>query len=271
MIPRFNLHTHTLLCDGSDSAEDMVRSAISCNCEGIGFSGHSHLEFAGGWCMSPENTQEYIREILCLKEKYKKDIEIRLGIEYDFYSELDTTKFEYIIGSVHYVEKNGHFIPVDETAELLDADIKKYYNGDYFAFCSDYYKNLSLVYEKTHCDIVGHFDLVSKFNENNRLFDENDARYRNAAFETADALMNENVIFEINTGAISRGYRKFPYPARFILEYLAQKNARITVTTDTHSKDTILYYYDEAIEYARSCGIKELYFMKNGKFQSFEI
>lgn len=271
MIPKFNLHTHTVFCDGKNTAEEMVLEAIRLGCDGIGFSGHSFIEGPHDWTMREKRHKKYIEEVLRLRERYKDKLDVLLGIEYDTLSDIDISPYDYVIGSVHFTVKDGECIPVDLDAEDLKNKVNIHYGGDLYEFCSDYYRELCGVKEKTGCDIVGHFDLVTKFNEGGALFDTEDRRYRNAAFECLDVLLDKDVIFEINTGAISRGYRKLPYPEPQILRRIAEKGGRLTVTTDSHSTDSILCYYDGAVEYAKANGVRELYFPKNGSFAAYTI
>ena len=53
------------------------------------------------------------------------------------------------------------------------------------------------------------------------------------------------VIAEINTGAISRGYRNEPYPSNQILEYIKSKGGYFILSSDSHSKENIAYQYDK--------------------------
>ena len=271
VTPKFNLHTHTTFCDGANSAEEMVRAAIDLGCEGIGFSGHSYIPGETCWTMTEQGTEDYIKEILRVREKYKNSIEVLLGMEYDILSNIDTSVFDYVIGSVHFVTGKKRSIPVDLYKDELSRAIDENFSGDVYAFCEDYYNNLSGVYEKTKCDIVGHFDLVMKFNENGELFDVNNSRYKDMAFACLEKLAGKDLIFEINTGAISRGYRSLPYPYDFILKRMAEIGAKITLTTDCHSARDILCFYDESIEYAKSCGVKELYFPCGKSFAPYSI
>ena len=270
MTPRCNLHTHTNFCDGANTAEEMVLGAIASGCEALGFSGHSPL-VGEDWCMSESDMATYISEVRRLKEKYRDKIEIYLGLEYDTFSSCDTTQFDYIIGSVHFVKKEGAMIPVDLDAELLRVEIDKRYGGDFYAFSSDYYESMHSLYDKTGCDIVGHFDLLTKFNGGDRFFDETSPKYRGYALDALDALIDKDLIFEINTGAISRGYRREPYPADFILRRIVERGGRIMINSDSHASDTILGYFPEALEYARSCGASEIVIMKNGELTSVKI
>jgi len=271
MTPLCNLHTHTNYCDGKNTAEEMVLAAIGLGFETLGFSGHSQLECGKDWCMSEEGTLKYIEEISALKEKYRDRIEIALGIEYDFLSECDKAPFDYIIGSVHHVVKDGRIIPVDLKADSLVEAVGESYGGDFYTFTRDYYDNMYSLCERTECDIVGHFDLVTKFNEGGKLFDESDKRYKDRALDALECLLKKDVIFEINTGAISRGYRKTPYPAEFLLRRMAESGAMVMLNSDTHSRDSISCHFDEAVEYAKYCGVKSLTIMRDGKFTEVKI
>ena len=121
-----DFHIHTTFCDGTDSAEDIVREAIRKKMKRLGFSGHSYTFFDESYCMSKSGTEEYKAEINRLKEEYRADIDILCGIEQDFYSKEPTDGYDYVIGSVHYIKKNGEYFPVDESAEILLNAAKKH-------------------------------------------------------------------------------------------------------------------------------------------------
>jgi histidinol-phosphatase (PHP family) len=118
---------------------------------------------------------------------------------------------------------------------------------------------------------VGHFDLLTKFNDCGRVFDESDKRYQTCALDALDFLLEKDLIFEINTGAISRGYRKTPYPAEFLLKRVAENGGRVVINSDCHNAYSILSNFPEAVQYASACGIKALTIIKNGKFTEIKI
>ena len=41
MIPLCNMHTHTVFCDGKNTVDEMVESAIKLGMKTLGFSGHA--------------------------------------------------------------------------------------------------------------------------------------------------------------------------------------------------------------------------------------
>ena len=251
-----NYHTHTPFCDGKNSAEEMVLTAIDRGFCVLGFSGHSYLHFDQSYPMRLEKYESYINEINALKEKYKDKIKILCGIEQDYFSPAPTYKFDYVIGSVHYVEKNGEYITLDLNAQDITDGANRLYGGDIYALIEDYYSLLGDVADKTGADIIGHFDILTKFHEQTPLFDLSHPRYVAAWKAAADKLLTKNVIFEINTGAIARGRRTFPYPNEDILLYLAERGAKFCINSDCHYAEKIDFWFDEAKKLAEKHNLK---------------
>ena len=238
-----NYHTHTTFCDGADNPEELVAEAIRLGCPEIGFSGHSYLEEDSG-CMSKQGTQEYCREIRRLREKYRDQITIRLGIEQDVFSEVDRQEFDFIIGAVHYVEKNGKKYAVDESREGFLFLLEEIYSGDAYALAEDYYALVSQVYQRTHCDIIAHFDLITKYNEDGCYFETSHPRYRSAAEGALEALLSSPCLLEVNTGAMARGYRSEPYPEKRLRDRWLASGKELIFSSDCHEKQNLLFGFD---------------------------
>lgn len=249
-----DFHVHTCYCDGKDTPENIVIEAISKGMKKIGFSGHSYMDFEG-FGMSDEILKNYKAEINRLKQKYKSQIEIFLGIELDYFSEVNTDDFDYIIGSVHYVTCNNKKIAVDHNIECFENAVKEC-NNDVYELCEKYFEIVSDIINKTDANIIGHFDLVSKFNERKNFFDENNERYINAYKKALDILLKTGKPFEINTGAMSRGYKNFPYPSKKILEYISAHNGSVILSSDSHQKETLMYKFDECEKICKSLNLK---------------
>ena len=174
---RKDLHLHTVFCDGKGTAEEMAEAALRAGITTLGFSGHSHTPIDETYCMSPEGTLAYRKEIARLKEKYRGRIEILCGIEMDYFSDDDPTCYDYVIGSVHYVNANGRYYALDHSPECFREAVNDGFGGDPYALCEAYYALVGDVVRKTGASIVGHFDLVTKFQERYPLFDEAHPRY----------------------------------------------------------------------------------------------
>ena len=138
---------------------------------------------------------------------------------------------------------------------------RQHFGGDSLAFAGAYYRRAAEAAGKTKCQVVGHFDLVTKFNEGGRFFDEAAPRYCRAALEALEAVMERDVFFEINTGAISRGYRTVPYPAPFLLTAIREKGGRVCITSDSHSESTVTCAFDRAADLAAECGFRETWIL----------
>ena len=235
-----DLHVHTTYCDGINTPEEMVLTAIQKGMECLGFSAHSYTFFDESYCM--KMADDYKHEIARLKEKYKDKIKILCGVEQDFYSEEPTDGYDYVIGSVHYIKIGKNYIPIDESAQILIDAANKYFGGDFYKLADTYYKTVAQI---KNADIIGHFDLITKFNEGFCLFDENDERYEKSYKETLDILLRQDVYFEINTGAISRGYKKTPYPSKNILDYIKSGGGKTILSSDAHSIDGLLFQFEK--------------------------
>lgn len=252
-----DFHTHTSFCDGNFSAEEMLKAAIHMGLTHYGFSGHSTTPHDLSYCMTLEKSMAYCQEVNRLKEQYDGKITVLRGIEQDFYSAMPAVGYDYIIGSVHYVKKGDIFFSVDDSREDHETIVRELYDGDWYAMAEDYFRVVERVPEQG-ADIVGHFDVVSKFNEGNALFDEEHPRYLEAAFKAVDALIPYRIPFEINVGAMYRGIRTRPYPSLPILQYIAKKGGKVILSGDAHHTDGICYKFDECRALAESLGLEVL-------------
>lgn len=252
MIPS-NYHTHTCFCDGRHTPDELAQEAIRLGCRELGFSGHSYTPFDGSYCMTQEGTLAYIDAVKAAQTKYRDQIKIYLGIELDYYAQIDLKPYEYRIGAVHYVKKDGCYLPVDHDKEMFIANVHRFYGGDYYSFAEDYYALVADVYRKTDCRIVAHFDLITKFNRDQALFDPQHPRYRAAADRALDALMTAPVTLEVNMGAMTRGYQDQPYPDKEILHKWLAAGKPIMYASDCHDARNLLYGYDVYLNYTETC------------------
>lgn len=277
----FDLHMHTRYCDGNDNAEDMIKSAAGKGLRTVGLSGHSFTPHDTSYCMSREGTAKYIDEVNSLKTRYEDRIKVLLGLELDYYADTDTSPYDYLIGSVHYLFteegeradapiKFTDWSDVDDEAEDL-VRFAENLGAERMEIAELFYRTAGNIIRKTDCDIIGHFDLVTKFNEKytapdgSRIFDTEDPRYiaawRNAVdrifedccerykngyrnrLETAGVLTaGDKPVFEINLGAVAKGYRTSPYPAADQMEYIRDKGGVLILSSDAHRKEHVAYW-----------------------------
>lgn len=261
-----DLHNHTIYCDGKAPAEAMVKEAVRKGINTLGFSAHSYVPFDAEYTINPDQVANYIAEIKNLREKYSDKIEIVCGIEQDILSGETQSGFDYSIGSVHCLKKENAVFPIDLNPDDVKKAVRSLYNGNLDSFAEDYYESLSKVIKITKADIIGHFDLITKFSENCEYLRFDSKAYKTAAFTAAEELLKTDAIFEINTGAISRGYRSSPYPSKDILSFIAEKGGKIVFSSDAHSPAAIGAYFNMAANIAITAGFKSYYVIQNGKW-----
>lgn len=251
-------HTHSTLCDGRGTPEEMAAAAYAAGVKFYGFSGHSFSPNPAdfGYTLPPDTT-EYRQRVLALREEYAGRMEILLGIEWDGWTEGEPEGYDYWIGSVHAVrDAAGNYYAVDNTPEMLRGCLDNVFCGDALALAEAYYREVAKMAVRKPV-ILGHIDLVTKYNEREAFLDEASPRYRKAALDALRAADPSATLLEINTGAMSRHWRTAPYPAPFILEEWRRMGGRIVITADAHSPEAVLYGYGAAIAAAVAAGYRE--------------
>lgn len=266
------LHTHSVLCDGKDTLEEMVLSAIEKGFDSIGFSGHSYMDIYAEFSMSEEDVKVYKAEIARLQQVYGDRIRIYCGLEKDNYTTLSTEDYDYLIGSVHVMEHPEGLLFIDWTAERTRENIEKVFGGDGIAYAKHYFKALADLPNHGSFDILGHFDLLTKFNEKEPdLFDTTDPSYRAAATEAAEALVGKVRFFEVNTGAISRGYRTTPYPDPYIIKEMKRLGFGAIISSDCHDRNFLDCGYEDAKRLLKEAGFTEHYVLKDEGFVAIPL
>lgn len=260
LMAKINLHSHTTYCDGKNTPEEMVLAAMDRGFDVFGFSGHSYTAFDESYCMSRAMTNAYEQEVRRLASSYQKKLTILCGIEQDIFSGPAESRWDYAIGSVHafYNREFDRYIYVDYSKDQMIRDCEECYGGDFLAMSEDYFATEATVIAKTGADIIGHFDLVTKFNEQEKMFEESHPRYEAAVDNALAKLLATGAVFEINTGAMSKGYRTSPYPSESILRKIKIGGGKIIISSDTHTADTIDFAFADAARLAKLCGFEKL-------------
>ena len=261
-----NLHMHSTWDDGRNTVEEMILASKEAGLESVGVSVHSPLPFENEWGCPKERLPEYIAEVRALQKKYAGRIGVYLGIEWDVCSaDVDLSPYDYVIGSAHVLPLGGN-PSVDESAEATSRMLAEHFGGDADAAAEMYFAELERVAKEPRAQIVGHFDLLTKFDQTHHFFDENSPRYQRAARRAMEKLVRAGKIFEVNTGAISRGYRTSPYPSMQWLRLLREMGGRVTVSADAHHTGGVTCAFDMAQRLIREAGFAEIWALEGREF-----
>lgn len=258
-------HAHTTYVDGKSSPREMAEAAVAKGFCSLGFSEHAEQPNDPQYGLKPDTEQAYRREIQALAAEYAGRLRIRLGLERDAFSPADRSRYEYVIGSVHYVRLNGGgYASVDGDPDALARALKTEFSGDGIAYVKAYYDTLASYVETFRPEIIGHFDLVRKWNEKLRIFDSADRAYRDAAFEALERMIASGALLEVNTGAMARGRMSDPYPEAFLLARWRELGGRAIVGTDCHFAEKLDYGMEAARERCLEAGYRSVCALSQG-------
>ncbi len=244
-------HIHTKLCGhASGEMEQYVEQALEAGLSEMGFSDHMPMvsEMGAGLAMEPASLPGYVDETLELQKRYP-EIKIKLGIEADYFPGLeeeskkiiDQYEFDYVIGSVHFIENWG-FDNINQIDQWKEKDINQVYR--------DYYALLKRSAQSGLFDIIGHSDLVKKFGQKPSEDVSDSIR------EAAQAFSEHNLVCEINTSGLRRPVSEI-YPSLDVLEIYREYDVPIIFGSDAHKPKDVGCDFDLAYQLALNAGYNE--------------
>ena len=221
-------HTHTTRCGhAAGSATEIVEAARALGLSGIGISDHLPLLHTcdPGLTMSLDQLSGYVEEVQELKARYPGYV--YLGIEADYRGDtvddmvelLATYPFDYVIGSVHFLDAWGFDDP-SRVSGFQERDVDEIYRA--------YYALLAEAAGLGVFTILGHFDLVKKFGH--RPSGSLDLEIGNVA----ERMARRGVMAEINTGGLRKPVHEI-YPSASILAILRESGVAVTFGSDAHA------------------------------------
>ena len=254
-----NFHTHSVYCDGHDTPEAVASYAYANGFTHLGFSGH----------MDPEiimDVDAYYKKIREVQELYKGKMDILRGIEYDLLFHADCLyDAEYYIGTVHNIKVDGEkTMPIDYSPDRFQKLCHEYFSDDYYALAGVYYDMEAQLSDLAGCTFIGHFDLITRFNDQLHYVDEADPRYRSRALEAMEHLVSQGIPFEINCGAVNRKRKAQLYPNMDLLKNLHDMGGEIFINSDAHEKELLCGAFDQAVAAAKACGFTHTNILEHG-------
>lgn len=250
---KVDYHIHTHLCGHAEgSMEEYVRAALDKGFSRIGFADHLPMLFKNdpSYSMSEEQLPLYVDSVLELRERYRKEITILLGIEADYHPPtleesvkmLKEYPFDYVIGSVHVID-DWIFDDPGEMDKYDEIDLNELY--------LDYYRTQESMVETGLYNVVGHPDLVKKFDM--RASIDLKPSYRSLLQKIKDAGM----CYEINTAGLRWDVSEM-YPEPEFVRIGAQLGVPITYGSDAHCPKDVGRELVSAVKLMRDSGYSEI-------------
>ena len=247
-------HVHSnFSCDGKSTLFEMSQRAIDLGIEEIGFSDHMDFE-PKDWGFGFFNYERYTSEIHDVQEYFKDKLVIRKGVEIDYQrcfedevkEWLQDKKFDFIIGSVHYLNHEiiGHKLVKSNTLKTL-YDV--------------YFKEVYHSIESGLFNVLGHFDLVSRYIDNERTarksFD-----YRRKVNSILGEIVKKTMYLEVNSKGLRETYKDTTPSKDIVKSFINNGGTLLSIGSDAHSTQEL------------GRGIKEIMgFLENSNGKKFKL
>ena len=230
---KFNYHTHSQRCGhGSGVEEEYILAAIEAGFDVIGIS--EHMPYTGRHIaadrMPIEDWDDYIATLKHLKEKYKNQIDVKIGVEFEYYpNHIEHLKklqkdVEYMICGQHEEDMYGH----DYTFACSDEDVPKYANLVVEAI------------ESGMANIIAHPDYFMSGR------DGWSEACSIAARKICEASKKHNIPLELNLSGIRHGKReynegqRYRYPYYEFWQIASEVKCPVIYGYDAHNPKTLL-------------------------------
>lgn len=235
---KFDFHTHHERCGhASHRIQDYIESAIANGLQMIGISDHSPY-FAHdedhphpGAAMAKSEFPCYIAEVLRLKELYRDQIEVLLGVESDFFPEhyplykkiYDEYPLDYLIGSVHQSGGKSIFHRTRWEGLTEEQSIKEK---------EAYYDLIQQSARSGMFDILGHIDAMKSY------YPKFSALRTDAVDQTLKVIAECDVAIEVNTSGKIKDCGQW-HPVDEILERALFFGVKVTFGSDAHKPSRV--------------------------------
>lgn len=246
-------HNHTRWSDGAADLAATVAAAERLGIDELGISDHYTLSPDGtppAWSMPPDHLLEYVRQVQTVAAS-SLSVTLRLGLEADFFPEtvdelggrLAAHPFDYVIGSVHFVDR----FPVDTDVGLWRA-LAAHERDEVWRH---YWHLVRQMAESGVFDLVAHLDLPKKYG------------YRPSVDLTAEAeaglaaIARADMAIELNTSGWDRPARE-AYPSPALLQNARRRGIPLLISADAHAPDQLTRHFAAAVAVARAAGYREV-------------
>ncbi len=247
-------HIHSCFSSDSDTpCEQIIQTAIKKGMNSICFTDHNDYGYPleNGNLMFALDFSSYVDTLSALKERYKGQITIRIGVEQGLQSSYsqqinayDAKKqLDFIIGSSHLVYGEDPYYKEYWEKYSVEESIRTYYES-----------MLDNIQTCTNFDVYGHLDYIVRYAPNQDR-DYNWHTYEDIIDEVLRALIAHGKGIEINTAGLKYGLKE-PNPCHDILEkYHSLGGEIITIGSDAHTTEYIGYKFEQMKDYLLSAGI----------------
>ncbi len=223
-----NYHTHTKRCRHAVGEDrEYVEAAIAAGFEILGFADHTPYPtgtgFKSGMRILCEDADGYFQSISDLREEYKNDIKIYIGVEAEYFPEHFDKLLEFMKPyPLDYMILGHHFVPDEQFGMYVGAPFKDK------KIIEEYGENVVAGIRTGKFSYVAHPDLPNYVGKNK------DAVREETFHKICKAAKEYNVPLEIN---MLGHVRKSQYPSDQLLKIAAQYGNDMIIGMDVHNPE----------------------------------
>lgn len=221
----YESHMHTPLCKHAvGEPEAYAAVAIERGLAGITVTCHNPMPngYSAGARMREEQWPEYLACVERARVAYAGKIDVRLGLECDYYpgaepwleKQIGGTKLSHVLGSIH--PQVGEYIA-------------NYWKGDAFAYQQVYFDHLACAAESGLFDTLSHPDLVKNQTKDEWQLE----RIWPHVLKSLDRIARTGVAMELNTSGMNKAIPEMN-PGPRILVAMRERRIPVVVGADAH-------------------------------------
>lgn len=276
-----NIHMHTRFCDGGEEPVSYIRAAIAKGMISVGFSAHGPVPFESHWALPEGRFDEYVNTILQLKELYKSQIQVYLGMEVDYFPDLlpytkkwlHAAPFDYFIGSLHFVDAypGGKRWTIDGPNDEFRKGFKEVFDENAELVTRKYFEYTRMMIRDLNPPVIGHIDKLKMQYRTDSFIPEDHPLFREELLKTLQEARDAGSIVEINTRAIYKKRGNTYYPGQSVFGDMNRMGVKVMVNSDAHLPAEITNEFSNVFTALKMAGYTEHYILSEGNYKSVAI
>ena len=276
-----NIHMHTHFCDGGEAPVKYVHAALEKGLASLGFSAHAPAPFECNWALPSGRLKEYINEIQELKELYKSQIQIYLGLELDYFPDilsysqnlLQSGPFDYFIASVHFIDNypDGRRWTIDGPNEEFRKGFEDIFQNDALTVTRKFFEYTRKMITDLNPPVIGHIDKLKMQYRPDSFIPEDHPFFREELLKTLEVAQKAGSIVEINTRALYKNRGETFYPGQQVFKEMREMGIKVMVNSDAHLPHEITCEFSNAFKALSAAGYSEHYILKDNIFQAVKL
>lgn len=261
-----DFHVHSeFSSDGKASMEEMINQGINLGLKTLCFTDHMDYDYPKIYEYSFEfEIEDYIDKLNIMRDKYNSQIEILTGIELGIQSHIidrmdalvNTYPFDFVIGSVHVIDKVDPYYPQYWEPVTEEEGIIK---------CFKAIKEGCESFQGFH--VCGHLDYIVRYAPSSKknYKEYSYPYYTDVLDEILKTLLEHGKGIEVNSSGYKYGLGH-PHPKTEIIKRYKELGGEIiTIGSDAHLPEHICHEFDRVAKLLKDIGYRYYTVFKEGK------